>query len=71
MAQFAVWTALADSDIGASLQHYNPIIDEEIAKSFDIDENWKLRAQLVFGSIEQEIVEKPLIDYEQQFKVFH
>ncbi len=71
MAQFAVWTALADSDIGASLQHYNPIIDEEIAESFGIDENWKLRAQLVFGSIEQEIVEKPFIDYEQQFKIFH
>ncbi|MFC6052059.1 hypothetical protein A6M14_05520 [Acinetobacter sp. Ac_877] len=71
MAQFAVWTALADSDIGASLQHYNPIIDEEIAKSFAIDENWKLRAQLVFGSIEQEIGEKPHIDYAQQFKVFY
>lgn len=71
MAQFAVWTALADSDIGASLQHYNPIIDEEIAKSFGIDENWKLRAQLVFGSIEQKIVEKPHIDYAQQFKVYY
>lgn len=71
MAQFAVWTALADSDIGASLQHYNPIIDEEIAKSFGIDEDWKLRAQLVFGSIEQKIVEKPHIDYAQQFKVYY
>lgn len=71
MAQFAVWTALADSNIGASLQHYNPIIDEEIANSFGIEENWKLRAQLVFGSIEQESSEKVHIDYQQQFKIFY
>lgn len=71
MAQFAVWTALADSDMGASILHYNPIIDEDVAQVFDIDTNWKLRAQLVFGSIEQEVDEKLHIDYQQQFKIFY
>ena len=52
IAQFAVWTALAEHNIGASLQHYNPIVDEEVASTFDIPANWKLRAQLVLGSIE-------------------
>ena len=52
IAQFAVWTALSEQNIGASLQHYNPIVDAEIAEIFDIPANWKLRAQLVFGSIE-------------------
>ena len=28
MAQFAVWTALAEHKVGASLQHYNPLVDE-------------------------------------------
>ena len=52
IAQFAVWTALAEQHIGASLQHYHPVIDDEVAETFDIPKNWKLRAQLVFGSIE-------------------
>lgn len=70
MAQYAVWTALAESDIGGALLHYNPIVDEEIAKHFAIDSNWKLRAQLIFGSIEEKAPSKKHIDYDQQFKVF-
>ncbi|WP_000007413.1 nitroreductase family protein, partial [Acinetobacter baumannii] len=48
IAQFAVWNVLAEQNIGASLQHYNPIIDEKINTSFNIPAEWKLRAQLVF-----------------------
>ncbi len=33
IAQFATWTALAEKN-RASLQHYNPIIDEEVAANF-------------------------------------
>lgn len=29
-AQQAVWAALAEQEIGASLQHYNPLIDDAI-----------------------------------------
>lgn len=47
IAQFAVWNVLAEQNIGASLQHYNPIIDEKINTSFNIPAEWKLRAQLV------------------------
>ncbi len=32
IAQFAVWTALAQENIGASLQHYNPLIDNFVQK---------------------------------------
>lgn len=70
MAQLAVWTTLADAGIGASLQHYNPLIDEAISQAFNIPKNWILKSQLVFGSIEQKIQEKDLINLEQQFKVF-
>lgn len=70
IAQFATWTALAEHNIGASLQHYNPIIDEEVAQTFSIPSNWKLRAQLVFGSIEAPPGEKTFMDDAEQFKTF-
>lgn len=70
IAQFATWTALAEHNIGASLQHYNPIIDEEVAQTFSIPSNWKLRAQLVFGSIEAPPGEKTFMDDAERFKTF-
>ena len=70
MAQFAVWTALADSGLGASLQHYNPIVDEQVHAEWDIPANWKLRAQLVFGSIEGETHAKDYLADEERFKIF-
>ncbi|WP_269914057.1 nitroreductase family protein [Acinetobacter sp. HY1485] len=70
IAQFAVWTALSEEKIGASLQHYNPIIDEETAQVFDVPHSWKLRAQLVFGSIEAPAGEKEFMQDEQRFKTF-
>lgn len=71
IAQFATWTALSDHNIGASLQHYNPIIDEEVAQTFDVPANWKLRAQLVFGSIEAPAGEKTFMNDEERFKTFN
>ena len=50
--QFVVWTAFAEAGIGASLQHYNPLIDAEVRESFEIPADWKLIAQMPFGSIE-------------------
>lgn len=70
IAQFATWTALAEHNVGASLQHYNPIIDEEVAQTFSIPSNWKLRAQLVFGSIEAPPGEKTFMDDAERFKTF-
>lgn len=70
IAQFAVWTALAEHQIGASLQHYNPIIDAEVAQTFDIPATWKLRAQLVFGSIETLAGDKDFMPDELRFKRF-
>ncbi|HFX6306652.1 nitroreductase family protein [Acinetobacter nosocomialis] len=70
IAQFAVWNILTEQGIGASLQHYNPIIDEKINVLFNILSEWKLRAQLVFGSIEAKAGEKTFIDDESRFKTF-
>ncbi|WP_347454161.1 nitroreductase family protein [Acinetobacter thermotolerans] len=71
MAQFAVWTALADAGLGASLQHYNPSVDQTVAEHFKLDPNWLLRAQLCFGSIEQPAEPRPDYDFQNRFRVFH
>jgi predicted oxidoreductase (fatty acid repression mutant protein) len=68
-AQLNTWVALANNNIGASLQHYNPLIDEEVAKAFDIPENWTLRAQMPFGEILSPAGDKDTMAKADQFKV--
>ncbi len=70
IAQFATWTALHTLGLGASLQHYNPIVDEEVHAEWNVPASWKLRAQLVFGSVEGEAKEKGFVDDAVRFKVF-
>ncbi len=70
IAQYAVWVALADADIGASLQHYSPVIDDAVAKTWDIPASWALRAQMPFGSNEAPFGEKTFMDDNQRFKIF-
>ncbi|SJN12733.1 Nitroreductase family protein [Halomonas citrativorans] len=70
IAQFAVWTALAEADIGASLQHYNPIIDDAVFETWDLPASWKLRAQMPFGSHEAPLGEKTFMDDEERFRIF-
>lgn len=70
IAQFAVWSALAQERIGATLQHYNPLIDDEVKSTWQLPASWKLRAQMPFGSIEQAAGEKTYISDEERFRVF-
>ena len=69
MLQFAIWTAFAAVGIGASLQHYNPIIDDMVRKVFNVPENWVLVAQMPFGGIAAKPEEKPVEDIAQRIKV--
>lgn len=70
MHQYAIWTELAALGIGANLQHYNPIIDEAVAKTWNIPASWKLRAQLVFGGIAAPAGEKSFAPIADRLKVF-
>lgn len=49
MHQFAIWTMLSNLGIGATLQHYNPLVDEFVNDEWNINPNWKLVAQMPFG----------------------
>ncbi|MEJ4375894.1 nitroreductase family protein [Enterococcus faecium] len=64
------WVALVDKGLGANLQHYNPVIDEAVAKEWNIPSNWKLRSQLVFGSPETPAEEKEYMNDADRFRVF-
>lgn len=70
MHQFAIWTMLTDAEFGVNLQHYNPLIDEEVAKAFDINPDWKLIAEMPFGVALQGPGEKQFAPLEDRLKVF-
>jgi predicted oxidoreductase (fatty acid repression mutant protein) len=70
LTQYAVWLALAEANIGASLQHYNPIIDAEVAQRWDIPANWVMKGQMPFGSIESPANEKDFMNEAERFRVF-
>ena len=50
MLQSNIWVALTIEGLGASLQHYNPLIDDAVRKEWDIPADWKLIAQMPFGN---------------------
>lgn len=70
IAQFAVWSALAQERIGASLQHYNPLIDDDIKTTWSLPESWHLRAEMPFGAIEQPASDKTFIPDDHRFRLF-
>lgn len=67
MAQLAVWTALAEEGIGASLQHYSPIADAALTAGFNLPASWKLQAQMPFGSNEAPFLDKAFIEDAHRF----
>ncbi|WP_077247462.1 nitroreductase family protein [Pseudobacillus wudalianchiensis] len=49
MLQYIVWTALEQEGLGATLQHYQPLIDEKVRNEWNVPASWKLHAQMPFG----------------------
>ena len=70
MLQFVVWTALEQTGLGASLQHYSPLIDEDVRNEWGLPENWKLIAQMPFGKPVAQPGEKQFSPLEARLKVF-
>lgn len=73
-AQYAVWLALAEMDLGASLQHFNVGYEQGFDKGtkemFNLPESYEMLAQMPFGSVEQEAGVKEHINTNVQVKVF-
>ena len=70
MHQLAVWTMLEDAGLGASLQHYNPLIDDEVRKRWSLPGEWKLVAQMPFGTPAGEPGEKTFKPLDERIRVF-
>lgn len=70
MLQYVVWTALEIEGFGVSLQHYNPIIDEEVKREWNVPADWKLIAQMPFGKPTATPNPKDSKPLEERIKVF-
>lgn len=69
IAVYAIWLTLTDLGLGASLQHYDPLIDEEIHAHFKVPSSYKLEGEMVFGDIKNEPGEKEFGPKEERFSV--
>lgn len=67
---YAVWLAFAEKNIGMNVQHYNPLVDAQVAEKYGIPANWKLRAQAPFGSIAAPAADKDYMADSDRVKVF-
>ncbi|MFJ7509627.1 nitroreductase family protein [Peribacillus simplex] len=70
MHQLVVWTALEAEGLGATLQHYNPLIDEDVKKEWDVPSNWKLIAQMPFGNPTAQPGDKEFKPLEDRIKFY-
>ena len=70
MHQFVIWTMLEDAGMGASLQHYNPLVVEAVRKEWGLPQTWLLNAQMPFGNPLQEPGEKEVSPLDYRLKIF-
>ena len=70
MLQYIVWTALEAEGLGASLQHYNPLIDDRVRERWGLPESWTLISQMPFGAPEAQPGEKEFLPLEERVRVF-
>lgn len=70
MLQYATWMSLTTEGIGASIQHYNPIIDEEVKETWNIPAEWSLVAQMPFGEPNEQPGEKTSLPFEDVVKFY-
>lgn len=70
MLQYIVWTALETEGLGASLQHYNPLIDGEVKQAWNIPSHWKLIAEMPFGKPTLSPGEKQFQPLAERVKVY-
>ncbi len=69
MHQYALWCALEAEGLGANLQHYSPLIEQRVARAWDVPESWTLRAQMVIGGRAADPAQKTFQPVEQRFLV--
>lgn len=69
MLQLSIWDTLCEMGLGANLQHYNPVIDKRVKEMFDVDDNYVLLAEMVYGNILSDVDKKEKEDINKRFKI--
>ncbi len=67
--QILIWMGLAEQNIGANIQHYNPIIDEQVKRKWNIPDEFELVAQMPLGEILSPAGDKEYDDIKDRLKV--
>lgn len=70
MLQHTVWMLLSAEGIGASLQHYNPIVDAEVKETWNIPAEWSLVGQMPFGESNEQPAERTFLPTEDVVKFY-
>ncbi len=70
MHQLTIWTKLEDMGFGASLQHYNPLIDKEVQEHWSLPDSWRLIAQMPFGLPAADPDEKTFQPVDSRMRIF-
>ena len=70
MLQFAIWSSLEAEGLGVNIQHYNPLIDEEVKAEWKLPSKWKLLAEMPFGEVMAPAGDKEFLPLEDRMKVF-
>lgn len=70
MLQYVIWTSLELEGFGATLQHYNPLIDDDVKREWNIPDSWKLIAQMPFGKPAAPAGEKMYQPLEERIKLY-
>ncbi|MDR1846984.1 MAG: nitroreductase family protein [Bacteroidales bacterium] len=70
MHQFALWNLLCEAGFGASLQHYNPLIDTKVKSKWELPDSWRLIAQMPFGTPTAEPSAKTFEPLDKRMRVF-
>lgn len=69
MLEYLIWTVFAQQNIGASLQHYNPLVDEAVRREFEVPATWKLLAQMPFGMPNGPVADKTYLPLDKRVVV--
>lgn len=70
MLQYIVWTGLESEGFGASLQHYGPVVENEVRKRWGIPSEWRFIAQMPFGVPVSGPGEKEFLPLEDRVRVY-
>jgi len=70
MLQLVIWTALKQVGYGASLQHYNEIIESNIKDKLKIAPTWRMTAQMPFGKAGDSFSEKEFLPIDERVLVY-